>query len=63
MASPIETELLNALYHNGCICKYFMKTPKETVKEETESSDHDLAYEKLISDIGTSFVVFFVQNT
>jgi len=46
-----------ALYHNGCICKYFMKTPKETVKEETESSDHDLAFEKLISDINSDLMV------
>jgi hypothetical protein len=33
----IESKVLHeqfydkALYHNGCICKYFMKTPKETV--------------------------------
>ena len=59
----IESKVLHeqfydkALYHNGCICKYFMKTPKETVKEETESSDHDLAYEKLISDIKSDLMV------
>lgn len=34
-----------------------MKTPKETVKEETESSDHDLAFEKLISDINSDLMV------
>ena len=59
----IESKVLHeqfydkALYHNGCICKYFMKTPKETVKEETESSDHDLAFEKLISDINSDLMV------
>ena len=59
----IESKVLHeqfydkALYHNGCICKYLMKTPKETVKEETESSDHDLAFEKLISDINSDLMV------
>ena len=59
----IESKVLHeqfydkALYHNGCICKYFMKTPKETAKEETESSDHDLAFEKLISDIKCDLMV------
>jgi hypothetical protein len=59
----IESKVLHeqfydkALYHNGCICKYFMKTPKETVKDETESSDHDLAFEKLISDINSDLML------
>jgi hypothetical protein len=34
-----------------------MKTPKETVKDETESSDHDFAFEKLISDINSDLML------
>ncbi|VDI47141.1 Hypothetical predicted protein [Mytilus galloprovincialis] len=44
----------NALYHSACITKYLLKTPQ---KVKAESSDHDTAFVKLVSEINSDLMV------
>ncbi|VDH89798.1 Hypothetical predicted protein [Mytilus galloprovincialis] len=44
----------NALYHSACITKYLLKTPQ---KLKAESSDHDTAFVKLVSEINSDLMV------
>ena len=47
----------SARYHSACFTKYLLKTHTDNVKEETESSVHDLAFQKLISEIDTELML------